>query len=95
MDHFSVILELTVNNHPGVMSHITGLFARRTFNLEGILCGPVGDGRISRIYLLVAQDGRLEQIFRQPGKLQDVHSVTLRPNGNHAVFYRLEELITG
>jgi acetolactate synthase-1/3 small subunit len=37
-----VVLELGVANHPGVMSHICGLFARRAFNVEGILCMPVG-----------------------------------------------------
>ena len=34
----NVILELTVRNHPGVMTHVCGLFARRAFNVEGILC---------------------------------------------------------
>ncbi|MCG3147073.1 MAG: hypothetical protein PCFJNLEI_00510 [Verrucomicrobiae bacterium] len=40
-----VTLELTVQNHPGVMSHVCGLFARRAFNVEGILCLPVGTAR--------------------------------------------------
>ncbi|WP_421720649.1 ACT domain-containing protein [Aeromonas salmonicida] len=44
-----VILELTVRNHPGVMSHVCGLFARRAFNVEGILCLPLKDGKQSRI----------------------------------------------
>ena len=35
------VLELTVNNHPGVMSHVCGLFSRRGYNVEGILCMPV------------------------------------------------------
>ena len=35
------ILELEVDNHAGTMSHICGLFARRAFSLEGILCLPV------------------------------------------------------
>lgn len=55
-----VILELSVNfNHPGVMSHICNLFARRAFNVEGILCMPVADGTRSRIWLLVCEDSRL------------------------------------
>ena len=36
--HDNVILELTVRNHPGVMTHVCGLFARRAFNVEGIAC---------------------------------------------------------
>ena len=42
------LIELHVRNHPGVMSHITNLFARRGFNLEGILCGEVGDGKSNK-----------------------------------------------
>ncbi|MCM0754922.1 acetolactate synthase small subunit [Desulfovibrio aminophilus] len=68
-------LRLTVNNHPGVMSHICGLFARRAFNVEGILCTPLGGGATSRIWLLVQEDERLEQMVRQVRKLQDVLEV--------------------
>lgn len=68
-------LMLTVNNHPGVMSHICGLFARRAFNVEGILCTPLPGGGTSRIWLLVPQDERLEQMIRQVRKLHDVLEV--------------------
>ena len=40
------VLEIDVNNHAGVMSHVVGLFSRRSYNVEGILCLPVGDGRL-------------------------------------------------
>lgn len=36
-----IALELIVRNHPGVMTHICGLFARRAFNVDGILCLPM------------------------------------------------------
>lgn len=84
------VLELTVNNHPGVMSHVCGLFARRAYNLEGILCMPVGDGDMSRIWLLVNEDDRLEQVMRQVRKLEDVSEVR-RHAADHAAFVRLEE----
>ncbi len=32
------VLEIDVNNHPGVMSHVVGLFSRRAYNVEGIIC---------------------------------------------------------
>ncbi|WP_252404807.1 ACT domain-containing protein, partial [Escherichia coli] len=51
--HDNVILELTVRNHPGVMTHVCGLFARRAFNVEGILCLPIQDSDKSHIWLLV------------------------------------------
>jgi acetolactate synthase-1/3 small subunit len=81
-----MILELRVRNHPGVMSHITGLFARRAFNLDSILCTPVGDGTESRLLLQVADTPRLAQVERQLEKLHDVHSVRLRPDLTPRVF---------
>lgn len=83
------VLEIDVNNHPGVMSHIVGLFARRACNVEGILCLPVGDGRQSRIWLLVNEDARLPQMIKQVDKLEDVFAVR-RHNADHEVFADLE-----
>ncbi len=83
------VLELTVNNHPGVMSHICGLFARHAFNVEGILCLPIAAGDQSRIWLLVNEDNRLEQMIRQILKLEDVLGVR-RHGAEHDVFVRLE-----
>jgi acetolactate synthase I/III small subunit len=85
-----VALELAVRNHPGVMSHVCGLFARRAFNVEGILCMPVGNGDESRIWLLVRDDARLPQMISQVEKLEDVISVA-RHAADHRVFERLEE----
>lgn len=86
-----LVLELKVRNHPGVMSHITGLFARRAFNLEGILCGPVGDGSTSRIFLLIKEDHSLQQVIRNIEKLYDVIEASLRRDLDHTVFYKLHE----
>jgi len=80
-----VVLRLHVRNHPGVMSHVCGLFARRGFNVEGIVCMPVGDGSRSAILLLVYDDERLEQMIRQLRKLEDVLDIE-RANGAHAAF---------
>jgi len=53
----NAILKLTVKNHPGVMSHVCGLFARRAYNLEGIMVRPVRDNRnLSRMWLLVNEN---------------------------------------
>lgn len=69
------VIELLVRNHAGVMSQITGLFARRNFNMEGIICGPVQDGGKSRMILTVDDDSKLEQIVLQLEKLYDVLEV--------------------
>jgi acetolactate synthase-1/3 small subunit len=89
----NTIIELVVNNHAGVMSHITGLFSRRAFNLEAILCAPVDEGATSRMYLLVNRDERLEQIVRQLKKLADVRSLNVRNDIDHTVFTRIESLL--
>lgn len=84
------VLELDVNNHAGVMSHVVGLFSRRAYNVEGIIVMPVGDGTKSRIWLLVNEDARLEQMVKQVEKLEDVLAVR-RHGADHRVFERLEE----
>jgi acetolactate synthase-1/3 small subunit len=84
------VLEIDVNNHPGVMAHVIGLFSRRTYNVEGILCLPVGDGSRSRIWLLVNEDARLPQMMKQAEKLEDVIAIR-RHHADHAVFSELED----
>ncbi|MCT4701614.1 acetolactate synthase small subunit [Enterobacteriaceae bacterium H20N1] len=92
MQQLTVILELTVRNHPGVMSHICGLFARRAFNVEGILCLPLSDGDRSRIWLQVADDQRLEQMISQIDKLEDVVQIKRDVDGAD-VFGKLTALV--
>jgi acetolactate synthase-1/3 small subunit len=79
------VLRLHVRNHPGVMSHVCGLFARRAFNVEGIVCMPIGDGSRSAILLLVNDDDRLAQLISQLRKLEDVLDIE-RANEAYAVF---------
>ncbi len=84
------VLELDVNNHAGVMSHVVGLFSRRAYNVEAILVMPVGTGTTSRIWLLVNEDERLDQMVKQVEKLEDVLAVR-RHGAEHEVVVRLEE----
>lgn len=82
-------LRLTVNNHPGVMSHVCGLFARRAFNLEGILVTPVNGGDICTMWLIVQNDSRVEQMVKQVQKLYDVREIRMSSIENLA-FDRLD-----
>lgn len=86
------VIELGVNNHPGVMSHICGLFARRAYNVEGIACMPVNGGTTSKIWLLVNADQRLDQMIKQVDKLEDVLCVE-RHDGGHDVFSKMAEFV--
>ena len=74
------LLRLTVNNHPGVMLQICGLFARRGFNLEGIFCTAIGQGETSCIWLEVHASDKIDQVDKQVAKLEDVLSVEERPD---------------
>ena len=86
--HENVILQLTVRNHPGVMTHVCGLFARRAFNVEGILCLPIQDSNQSRIWLLVNDDQRLGQRISQIEKLEDVEKV-VRNQSDPSMFSKI------
>ena len=74
-EEMATVLELTVNNHPGVMSHICGLFSRRAYNVEGIVCVPIGNGELSRIRFRLNESEKLAQVVKQLQKLPDVISV--------------------
>ena len=88
------VLKLKVNNHPGVMSHVCGLFARRAYNMEAILCLPMQDGVHSRIWLLLDENERLEQVIRQTLKLEDVVDIQQQQGVDHRVFENLEVLFS-
>jgi acetolactate synthase-1/3 small subunit len=86
------VLRLLVRNHPGVMSHVCGLFARRAFNVDGIVCLPVDDGTRSVILLEVKEDQRIEQLIRQLRKLVDVLAVERAPDARR-VFAAVAQLL--
>ena len=86
----TAVIELRVRNHPGAMSHITGLFARRAYNLEAILCVPnaTDAGATSTMLLLVADEPRVEQVERQLAKLHDVLALHHRTDLDRSFFTR-------
>ncbi|MEM8027185.1 acetolactate synthase small subunit [Morganella morganii] len=86
-----IALELLVRNHPGVMTHICGLFARRAFNVDGILCLPLPGQDHSHIWLLVKSDDRLSQMVSQVEKLEDVQDV--KYNEDISIFEQLNKYI--
>jgi len=87
------VLEIDVNNHPGVMSHIVGLFARRGCNIEGIVCFSSAGGETSRILLLLA-DEKLATMSKHLANLEDVRSVR-RCDERRRAFLELPELLGG
>ncbi len=66
-------LSILVENKPGVLTRIAGLFARRGFNIDTLAVGPTEDERVSRITLTL--DGALhpiDQVTKQLHKLINV-----------------------
>jgi acetolactate synthase-1/3 small subunit len=69
-------LSVLVENKPGVLSHVAGLFSRRAFNISSLAVGPTQDERVSRITIVV--DGAstsVEQVTKQLDKLVRVIKV--------------------
>jgi acetolactate synthase-1/3 small subunit len=70
------VISVLVRNHPGVLSHVAGLFARRAYNIESIVAGITDRADITRITLVVTGDESiLEQVTKQLRKLIDVIGV--------------------
>ena len=70
------VFQLLVNNTSGVLSRISGLFARRGYNVESITAGVTADPRITRITIVASGDDEiLEQIEKQVAKLEDVRNI--------------------
>ena len=70
------ILGVLVENHPGVLSKVSGLFSRRGFNIYSLAVGMTEDPSISRITIVVEGDQYIvEQVTKQLNKLIDVIKV--------------------
>ena len=67
------VFSLLVDNNPGVLSRIAGLFSRRGYNVDSITAGTTADPRFTRITIVTSGDELiLSQIERQVRKLEDI-----------------------
>ncbi len=67
------ILSILVENKPGVLARIAGLFARRGFNIQTLAVGPTDDMSISRVTLTVdGAEHPIDQVMKQLHKLVNV-----------------------
>ncbi|GAC1527641.1 MAG: acetolactate synthase small subunit [Marmoricola sp.] len=66
-------LSVLVENKPGVLARIAGLFSRRGFNIDSLAVGPTEHPEISRMTIVVNVEGSpLEQVTKQLNKLVEV-----------------------
>ncbi len=69
-------LSVLVENKPGVLARIAGLFSRRGFNIDSLAVGPTEHSDISRMTVVVdVEDLPLEQVTKQLNKLVEVLKV--------------------
>jgi acetolactate synthase-1/3 small subunit len=66
-------LSVLVENKPGVLARVSGLFSRRGFNIESLAVGPTEHSDVSRMTIVVVVEGAvLEQVTKQLNKLVNV-----------------------
>ena len=70
------VLSALVQNQPGVLAHVSGMFASRGFNIDSLAVGETEDPHLSRITVVLVGDERaLEQIRKQLEKIVTVVKV--------------------
>jgi acetolactate synthase-1/3 small subunit len=75
--HQHHVLSVLVQNRPGVLARVSGLFARRGYNIYSLAVAPTDDADYSRITIVVDISATpLEQIVKQLFKLIDVVRIT-------------------
>jgi acetolactate synthase-1/3 small subunit len=78
------VISALVENEPGVLSEVSGLFSRRQFNIESLTVGPTQNPDWSRITVVVEEpDPGIDQIEKQLDKLLPV--IHVRELATHAV----------
>jgi acetolactate synthase-1/3 small subunit len=78
------VISALVENEPGVLSEVSGLFSRRQFNIESLTVGPTQNPDWSRITVVVEEsDPGIDQIEKQLDKLLPV--IHVRELADHAV----------
>ncbi len=70
-------LSVLVENKPGVLARVAGLFSRRGFNIDSLAVGPTEDPLLSRMTIVVdAEEHSLEQVTKQLHKLINVIKIS-------------------
>ncbi len=78
------IISMLMENEPGALSRVVGLFAQRGYNIETLNVAPTDDPTLSRLTLTtVGSDLRIEQITKHLNKLIDVVKLVDLTEGAH------------
>ncbi|MFL0806143.1 MAG: acetolactate synthase small subunit [Oceanobacter sp.] len=78
------IISILLENEPGALSRVVGLFAQRGYNIETLTVAPTEDGTLSRLTMTTTGDDRkIEQITKQLNKLIEVVKLVDLSEGDH------------
>lgn len=78
------IISILMENEPGALSRVVGLFSQRNFNIETLNVAPTEDPTLSRLTVTTIGDDRvIEQITKHLNKLIDVVKLVDLTEGNH------------
>lgn len=78
------IISVLLENEPGALSRIVGLFSQRNYNIESLTVAPTEDHTLSRLTLTtVGDDRKIEQITKHLNKLVDVVKLVDLTEGAH------------
>jgi len=70
------VISALVENKPGVLAHIAGMFAARAFNIDSLVVGRTENPKLSRMTIVVVGDDRVvEQVRKQLAKVIPVVKV--------------------
>jgi acetolactate synthase-1/3 small subunit len=78
------IIAVLLENEPGALSRVVGLFAQRNYNIESLTVAPTEDATLSRLTLTtLGDDSKIEQIMKHLYKLVEVVKVVDLSDAEH------------
>lgn len=78
------IISILLENEPGALSRVVGLFSQRNYNIESLTVAPTEDHTLSRLTITtVGDDRKIEQITKHLNKLIDVVKLVDLTEGSH------------
>lgn len=78
------IISVLMENEPGALSRVVGLFSQRNYNIDSLTVAPTEDSTLSRLTLTTnGDDARIEQITKHLNRIVDVVKLVDLTEGAH------------
>ncbi len=78
------IISILLENEPGALSRVVGLFSQRNYNINSLTVAPTDDPTLSRLTLTtIGDDRKIEQIIKHLNKIVDVAKLVDLTEGSH------------